>query len=66
MLGLFAHCIILPLLQNNENQENNQRNLFFDYLLVNFTYVSFGIIGYIIFSIKNFDDDFKNNWFLDF
>jgi amino acid permease len=62
-LGLFAHSVILPLLQNNENQENNQRDLFIGYLLVIFTYIAFGIIGYIGFSAKNFDHNFHDNWF---
>ena len=64
MLGLFTHSIILPLLQNNENQENNQRNLFIDYLLVIFTYVAFGIIGFISFFVKNFNDDLIGLYFL--
>ena len=62
-LGLFAHSVILPLLKNNEKQENNKRDLFIGYLLVVITYLAFGILGYIGFSAKNFDGDFKDNWF---
>ena len=62
-LGLFCHSVILPLLKNNEKQENNKRDLFIGYLLVVITYLAFGILGYIGFSAKNFDGDFKDNWF---
>ena len=62
-LGLFAHSVILPLLKNNEKQENNKRDLFIGYLLVVITYLAVGILGYIGFSAKNFDGDFKDNWF---
>ena len=62
-LGLFAHSVILPLLKNNEKQENNKRDLLIGYILVIFTYLAVGILGYIGFSAKNFDGDFKDNWF---
>ena len=62
-LGLFAHSVILPLLKNNEKQENNKRDLLIGYLLVIFTYLAVGILGYIGFSAKNFDGNFKDNWF---
>ena len=62
-LGLFSHSVILPLLKNNKKQENNQRDLFCGYLLVTFTYIFIGILGYIGFSGRDFDGDFKENWF---
>ena len=62
-LGLFSHSVILPLLKNNKKPENNQRDLFIGYVLVTFTYIIIGIMGYIGFSGSEFDSDFKDNWF---
>ena len=62
-LGLFSHSVILPLLKNNKKPENNQRDLFIGYVLVTFTYIIIGIMGYIGFSGSEFDTDFKENWF---
>ena len=62
-LGLFSHSVILPILKNNKHQENNRRDLFYGYLLVTFTYIIIGILGYIGFSGSRFDSDFKDNWF---
>lgn len=62
-LGLFSHSVILPLLKNNRKPENNQRNLFIGYILVTFTYIIIGLLGYIGFSGSKFDADFKDNWF---
>lgn len=62
-LGYFSHSVILPIIKNNRNQENNQRDLFFGYLLVTITYMSISIMGYIGFSGSQFDSEFKDNWF---
>ena len=62
-IGLFSHSVILPLLKNNRNQENNQRDLFFGYLCVTLTYIIIGILGYIGFSGSEFGSEFKDNWF---
>ncbi len=62
-LGLFCHSVILPLLKNNRNPDNNQRDLFFGYVCVTLTYIIIGIMGYIGFSGHQFESDFKDNWF---
>jgi len=59
-LGFFSHSIILPILKNNEKQENNRRDLFIGYLLVCFTYIFIGITGYIGFSGKEFKGRFED------
>jgi amino acid permease len=59
-LGYFSHSIILPILKNNEKQENNKRDLFFGYLLVCFTYSFIGITGYIGFSGSDFEPQFNS------
>ena len=65
-LGYFCHNTVLPVLQNNKKQENNTRDLFLGYCLVCLTFSSCGILGYIGFSGKEFDVDFKDNWFMFF
>ena len=62
-LGLFCHSVILPLMKNNRNPENNQRDLFLGYVCVSLTYIIIGIFGYIGFSGSEFEPDFKDNWF---
>ena len=62
-LGYFSHSFVLPLMKNNEKQENNKRDLFLGYLCVMLTYIIVGIAGYIGFSGKGFEGDFKDNWF---
>jgi hypothetical protein len=65
-LGFFSHSIILPIMKNNQNQENNRRDLFIGYMLVGVTYCVLGIIGYIGFSGSSFKPEFqdvKNNKF---
>ena len=59
-LGYFSHSIILPILKNNEKQENNRRDLFIGYILVCLTYMFLGITGYIGFSGKNYDPAFAD------
>jgi hypothetical protein len=63
-LGLFCHSVILPLMKNNRNPENNQRDLFWGYFCVTMTYIIIGIMGYVGFSGSDFSSDFKDNWFL--
>ena len=62
-LGYFCHSFILPLMKNNRNQENNQRDLFIGYICVTITYITVGIMGYIGFSGSEFSPDFKDNWY---
>ena len=59
-LGYFSHSIILPILKNNEKQENNKRDLLIGYLLVCVTYIFIGVTGYIGFSGKEFKGRFED------
>ena len=65
-LGYFCHTTILPVLKSNKNQKNNIRDLSLGYFLVGLTFSSSGIFGYIGFSGKKFETDFKDNWFMFF
>ena len=65
-LGYFCHSTILPTLKNNKNQNNNIRDLSIGYIFTGFTFSLSGIFGYIGFSGKDFDIDFKKNWFFFF
>ena len=62
-LGFFAHSIIMPIMKNNEKQENNTRDLAVGYLLVVLTYIILGISGYVGFSAKDMPGNFEDNWF---
>ena len=46
-IGYFLHTVSLPIIKNNEKQENNERDVFFGYLLVGASYISVGIMGSI-------------------
>lgn len=59
-LGYFSHSFVLPMMKNNENQENNKRDLLIGYILVAITYISIGIFGYIGFSGSNYEALFKD------
>jgi len=65
-LGYFSHSIILPILKNNEKQENNKRDLFIGYLLVCFTYIFIGISGYVGFSGKSYGGRFEDVILFDY
>ena len=65
-IAYFTHTTILPVLKSNKNQENNIRDLSLGYYFACFTFSFSGILGYIGFSGKNFDIEFKDNWFLFF
>ena len=65
-LAYFSHTTVLPVLKSNKNQENNIRDLSLGYYFACFTFSFSGILGYIGFSGKNFDIEFKDNWFLFF
>jgi len=65
-MAYFSHTTILPVLKTNKNQENNIRDLSLGYYFACFTFSFSGILGYIGFSGKNFDIEFKDNWFLFF
>ena len=57
-IGYFLHTISLPIVKNNANQKNNERDLFFGYLLVAFTYAVLGVMGSIGFYGVYFTDYF--------
>jgi hypothetical protein len=59
-LSYFSHTFALPMMKNNERQENNKRDLLLGYCLVFFTYTFLGILGYIGFSGENYTADFKD------
>jgi sodium-coupled neutral amino acid transporter 9 len=65
-MAYFSHTTVLPVLKSNKNQENNIRDLSLGYYFACFTFSFSGILGYIGFSGKNFDIEFKENWFLFF
>lgn len=65
-MAYFSHTTVLPVLKSNKNQENNIRDLSLGYYFACFTFSFSGILGYIGFSGKNFDIEFKDNWFLFF
>jgi hypothetical protein len=58
-MGYFSHSFVLSMMQSNEKQENNKRDLFFGYCLVCLTYTSIGLLGYIGFSEIQFEAEFK-------
>ena len=53
-IGYFLHTVSLPIVRNNAVQKNNERDVFFGYLLVGFTYMSVGLMGSIGFMGKYF------------
>jgi len=46
-IGYFLHTVSLPIVRNNAVQKNNERDVFYGYLLVAFTYMSVGAMGSI-------------------
>lgn len=60
-IGYFLHTVSLPIVKNNANQKNNERDVFFGYLLVAFTYISVGIMGSIGFNGTYFTWYFNTN-----
>ena len=65
-MGYFCHNTVLTILKSNKNQYNNVRDLGFGYILVGLTYTMCGMLGYIGFTGKKFDTEFKDNWFMFF
>ncbi len=60
-IGYFLHTVSLPIVRNNANQKNNERDVFLGYLLVGFTYISVGIMGSIGFVGSYFSEYYINN-----
>lgn len=59
-LGFCSHTFIFSIIKNNKVQENNTRDLFIGYCIVGMTYLVAGIFGYIGFSAKGYDPEFKD------
>ena len=59
-IGYFLHTVSLPIVRNNAVQKNNERDVFFGYLLVGFTYMSVGLMGSIGFMGKYFFEHYIN------
>lgn len=59
-IGYFLHTVSIPIVKNNEKQENNERDVFLGYLLVGFTYIFVGVFGSIGFYGVYFTDYFNN------
>ena len=60
-IGYFLHTVSLPIVRNNANQKNNERDVFLGYMLVGFTYISVGIMGSIGFVGSYFSEFYINN-----
>ena len=58
--GYFLHVIGVPILRNAKNPTNNERDLFIGYVLVFFSYLILGAMGYIGFIGLNFTTYFEN------
>ena len=59
-LSFISHTFIFPIMRSNKNQENNNRDLALGYFLAGLTYIVVGVLGYIGFSGKDYDSDFKD------
>jgi len=46
-IGFFLHTVSIPIIKNNEKQENNSRDVVWAYLLVFISNSVFGALGYI-------------------
>jgi hypothetical protein len=57
-IGYFLHTVSVPIIKNNANQENNERDVLFGYLLVGFSYVFVGIFGSIGFTGTYFTEHY--------
>jgi hypothetical protein len=58
-IGYFLHTVSIPIVKNNRNQENNERDVTIGYVLVALTYIIVGVMGYI-----GFTGVFFNTYFL--
>ncbi|XP_046629960.1 sodium-coupled neutral amino acid transporter 9-like [Neodiprion virginianus] len=63
-LSFFIHNIIITIMQNNENQKNNGRDLTIAYILVICTYILIGIMFYVCFPLAKscIEDNLLNNF----
>jgi Transmembrane amino acid transporter protein len=58
-IGYFLHTVSLPIVRNNANPKNNERDVFLGYVLVGFTYMSVGVMGSIGFIGTYFTTHFQ-------
>ena len=58
--GFYLHNISLPIIARNPNPKTNERDLFIGYFMVFFTYVCFGIVGYLGFSAETYRGAWKD------
>jgi hypothetical protein len=58
--GYYLHNITLPIVRNAKYPENNVRNLLIGYLLVFFSYLICGTLGYYAFTGTYFDSYFAD------
>lgn len=56
-IGYFLHTVSIPIVKNNEHQENNERDVTIGYMLVAGTYIIVGVMGYFGF-IGTFFNEF--------
>lgn len=63
-LSFFIHNIIISIMQNNQDQSKNGRDLTIAYILVTVTYVTIGVVFYICFPLAKtcIEDNFLNNF----
>jgi hypothetical protein len=57
-IGYFLHTVSIPIIKQNKNQENNERDVIIGYFLVYVTYLLVGVLGSIGFIGTFFDDHY--------
>lgn len=60
-IGYFLHTVSIPIMKNNKNQQNNERDLSIAYGCVALTYITVGVLGYIGFTGVFFNDYYRDN-----
>lgn len=58
-IGFFLHTISIPIIRNNANQKNNERDVLLGYILVATSYIVVGTMGYIGFTGYFFTEQYK-------
>ena len=59
-IGYFLHTVSIPIIKNNEKQENNERDVFLGYVMVAASYILVGVMGYIGFMGIIFTEKYQN------
>ena len=57
-IGYFLHTVSIPIIRQNKNQNNNERDVLIGYFLVYLTYLFVGVMGYIGFTSTYFNDHY--------